>query len=93
MGTFHDNMGELHGITVVVKTPDGSRAWIGRCHEERPEGMLLLDVAAYVEGEGEKTLAEAIAQAARLGHWPQHKRLLVPSAEIGTVTRLGELRG
>ena len=91
MGTFHDNMGELHGITVVVETPDGSRAWIGRCHEERPEGMLMLDVAEYAAAD--KPLAESIAQAARLGHWPQHKRLLVPSAEIGKVTRLGELRG
>lgn len=92
MGTFHDNMGDLHGITVVVRTPDGRHAYVGRCHEERPDGMLMLDVAEYVDGHDGVSLADAIAKAAQLGHWPQHKRLLVPQAKIGSVTRLGTLR-
>ena len=92
MGTFHHDRGELHGITVVVTTPDGRKVRIGRCHEERPDGMLMLDVAEHEEGTGGKTIAEVVEAAARLGHWPQHKRLVVPSAEIGQVQRLGELR-
>ena len=54
--------------------------------------MLMLDVAEHEEGTGGKTIAEVVEAAARLGHWPQHKRLVVPSAEIGQVQRLGELR-
>ena len=39
MGTFHDDMGELHGITVVVDT-NGSMVYIGRCHEMDDERIL-----------------------------------------------------
>ena len=43
MGTFHDDKGELHGITIVVET-SGPRTYIGRCFEESERGVVLLDV-------------------------------------------------
>ena len=91
MGTFHDNMGDLHGITVVVATSD-NMVYIGRCHEERPEGMLMLDVAEHTEGADGKSNADVIAAAAKWGHWPVHKRLLVEQNRIQSVQRLGGLR-
>ena len=50
MGTFHDGMGELHGITVVVDT-DGPVVYIGRCWKVDEEGIVLVDVDHYEEGE------------------------------------------
>ena len=55
--------------------------------------MLMLDVAEFSDGQDGVSKADYIAKVARIGHWPAHKRLLVPTSDIGTVTRLGELRG
>ena len=50
MGTFHDDKGELQGITVVVETY-GPRVHIGRCDEEKPDGISLMDVNFHDERE------------------------------------------
>jgi len=42
VGTFHDDKGELHGITVVVETT-GPRVYVGRCDTQTPQGIILLD--------------------------------------------------
>ena len=87
MGTFHDGKGELHGITVVVRTTTG-RTWVGRCDTVDAHGAHLLDADVH-EGAG----ADAwLAQAARLGIWPRHPQVLVPAAEVREVVRLGDLR-
>lgn len=90
MGTFHSDHGPLHGITVVVDT-HGPTVYIGRCHEEHAEGIVLLDVDRYEDGTGGKTKREYIAHAARFGVWKKHDRLTVPRAEISSVRRLGEV--
>ena len=89
MGTFHDDLGELHGITVVVDTP-GPKVYIGRCHEMTPDGILLLDVDAHEDGADGRSKADYISRAAKVGVWSKHKRLVVPEAEIASVRRLGE---
>ena len=50
MGTFHDGLGELHGITVVVDTK-GTRIAIGRCHTVTESKVMTIknkDVQGYV---------------------------------------------
>jgi hypothetical protein len=40
MGTFHQNKGELHGITVVVDTT-GPEIVVGRCDDMDERGIFL----------------------------------------------------
>ena len=40
MGTFHQDRGELHGITVVVDTR-GPRVYVGRCETEDAQEIVL----------------------------------------------------
>ena len=89
MGTFHDGLGELHGMTVVVDTP-GPKVYIGRCHEMTPDGILLLDVDAHEDGADDRSKSDFISRAAKVGVWSKHKRLVVPKAEIASVRRLAE---
>jgi len=89
MGTFHRDKGELHGITVVVDC--GARVYVGRCDERTPEGIILLDVDQFDEGDGGRTKAQYLDFAARYGIFKKHDRVVVPAAEIGSVTRLGDL--
>jgi len=90
MGTFHDDKGELHGITVVVETA-GPRVYVGRCDTRSPEGILLLDVDHHDEGESEKSRSEYLAFAAKFGVFKKHDRVFVEAKEIAEVRRLGEL--
>lgn len=92
MGTFHDNMGELHGITVVVAT-HGETVYIGRFHEERDEHLVLFDVGEHTAGADGQSNADYVAKAAKFGVWPVHKRLLVPRSVVASITPLGHLRG
>jgi hypothetical protein len=90
MGTFHSDKGELHGITVVVETT-GPRVYVGRCDEETPEGILLLDADHHDDGEGGRSREEYLRRAARFGVFKKHDHVLVPKAEIARVRRLGSL--
>lgn len=90
MGTFHQNKGELHGITVVVET-HGPQVFVGRCDTVTPEGVILLDADQHSDGEDGKSNDEYLQQAARFGVWKKFDRLMVPTAEVAAVRRLGEL--
>ena len=90
MGTFHQGKGELHGITVVVDT-HGEEIYIGRCDTMDEEGILLQDVDVRREGEDGRTKEEHARHAAKLGFWKQMDRLRIPSDQIASVRRLGEI--
>ena len=92
MGTFHDDKGELHGITVVVRT-NGARVWVGRCDTKTQEGILLLDADHHDDGVDGKSIDEYLAFAAKYGVFKKHDRVMVPSADVAAVQRLGELAG
>lgn len=91
MGTFHSDKGELHGITVVVET-NGPRVYVGRCDEERREGIILLDADHHDDGADGKSTADYLRFAARYGIFKKHDRVAIPRAEIKKITRLGHLR-
>ncbi|MEE8142923.1 MAG: hypothetical protein V3T77_07475 [Planctomycetota bacterium] len=93
MGTFHDDLGELHGITLVVETR--SHVYVGRCHEETPEQVILLDAGEYADGEHadseEKSRKEYLQKAAQFGVWKKHDRIVIPRAEVTRLQRLAEI--
>jgi len=50
MGTFHDDKGDLHGITVVAEA--GDTVYVGRCDTIDASGVILLDCDRHAEGDG-----------------------------------------
>ena len=90
MGTFHNDKGELHGITVVVET-SGPRVYVGRCDEETQAGIVLLDADHHDDGADGKSTRDYLRFAARYGIFKKHDKIAVPRSEITKVTRLGDL--
>jgi hypothetical protein len=90
MGTFHQDKGELHGITVVVDT-DGPEVFVGRCHEVTAEGVVLLDADVHRAETGPASKEEWVRRAARFGVWARHPHLLVPRERVASIRRLGEV--
>ena len=91
MGTFHDDHGELHGITVVVDT-HGSTIYIGRCDHENEQEVLLLDVAEHEDGHDGRSKDEWVRHTAKFGIWKQHDRLTLPRGEVVSIRRLGQIK-
>ena len=91
MGTFHDDKGELHGITVVVVTK-GPRVWVGRCDEQTPEGIILMDADHHDDGENGKSSEQYLEFASKYGVFKKHDRVVVPNDDVVSVSRLGKLR-
>ena len=92
MGTFHQDLGELHGITVVVDT-HGPRVYVGRCDTVVPQGVVLLDGDVHEETEGGPTKDAWVQKAAKFGVWKTFEREVVPAAEVSSIRRLGDVRG
>ena len=90
MGTFHQDKGELHGITVVVDTV-GDEVYIGRCDEMTEERILLHDVDVHREGDSGRSKEEYVKRAAQFGIWKQFEQLAIPAEAIASVRRLGDL--
>ncbi len=89
MGTFHQDKGELHGITVVVDTT-GSKVYIGRCDTMTDQGIILLDVDEHEDGKDGKSKTDFIQKAAKFGAWKKHEHFAIPKDEIAFVKPLGE---
>lgn len=89
MGTFHQDRGELHGVTVVVEAADGE-LWVGRCDVFDDHGIQLLDADVHREGD-ERSRAEYLHRAADFGVWPKHPRIEIPRPRIVSVRPLGAL--
>ena len=92
MGTFHNDKGELHGITVVVDT-DGPEVFVGRCHEVTPQGVVLLDVDVHSAADGAPSKDEWVRRAAQFGVWGKHRHLVVPRERVASIRRLGDVAG
>ncbi|HVS03978.1 MAG TPA: hypothetical protein VMT16_14525 [Thermoanaerobaculia bacterium] len=90
MGTFHQERGPLHGITVVVDT-DGPEVYVGRCDQVTPQGVVLLDVDVHRAEEGQPSKEEWVRRAARFGVWGKQRHLVVPSERVASIRPLGEI--
>ena len=88
MGTFHDDRGDLHGITVAAFAAD--TVYVGRCHEMDDQRLMLLDVDKHTDGQEGRTTREYLERAAKFGVWKKHDQLVLPMAEITAVKPLGE---
>ena len=91
MGTFHQDKGDLHGITVVVDT-NGPRVYVGRCDTVTPQGVVLLDGDVHEETTDGPTKDAWVEKAAKFGVWKSFDREVVPSDDIASVRRLGAMR-
>ncbi len=91
MGTFHDDKGPLHGITVVVDTR-GPQVYVGRCDTQDAERIILLDVDVHADGEGGRSKGDYLRTVARVGHWKKHDRISIATHDILSVRRLGEIQ-
>jgi hypothetical protein len=90
MGTFHSGKGELHGITVVVDTVS-SKVYVGRCWEMDDREIVLLDVDEHEEGDGGRSKQDFIRQAAKVGVWKKHDRVVIPRSRVDSITPLGAI--
>lgn len=90
MGTFHQDRGELHGITVVVETK-GARVYAGRCDVADDRSIVLLDADFHEDGQRGQSKQDWIRHVARVGVWARYPRLTVPMPEVASVRRLGEI--
>ena len=90
MGTFHDNLGDLHGITVVVDTT-GPQVVIGRCHEASSVHVLLHDADVHEDGAGGVSKQQYIQRAAKWGVFAKHKVLELDPKQVTSITPLNRL--
>jgi hypothetical protein len=91
LGTFHQNRGELHGITVAVETNTGE-FWIGRCDIADARGVLLHDADVHRSADEPTTPRAAfLSQALAVGVWPRHADVTIPAAQIASLRKLAEL--
>jgi hypothetical protein len=91
MGTLHADKGELHGITVVVRTR-GPRIYIGRCDTQTDEGILLLDADSHDDGAEGVSNQQFVQNAHKWGHWPRIKAINIAAKDILSVSMLNEGR-
>ncbi len=88
-GVFHPGHSELHGVTVVLETRDGT-LYVGRYHEQTPAGVLLHDVAEHRPAPGTPDRSEFIRRVLQFGVRADHRHLVVPGAAVRRVVRLME---
>ncbi len=90
MGIFHDNLGELHGITVVVETTDKT-TYVGRFHEMNAQELLLLDGDLHEENQSTPSKEEFLKRASQFGVWKKFTQKKVPASLIQSIRKLGEI--
>jgi hypothetical protein len=88
-GVFHPGHSELHGVTVVLETRDGT-LYVGRYHEETPAGVLLHDVAEHRPAPGAPDRSEFIQRMLEFGVRARYRHLVVPGGEVRRLVRLVE---
>ena len=90
MGTFHDNLGEWHGITVAVETTN-HQAWVGRCHEASDVHVLLLDADVHEEGEEGLSNQDWLIRASKWGVFGKHKVMKLDAKEVTSLKKLHDV--
>jgi len=90
VGTFHDDHGDLHGITVVVETST-DLLYVGRCHEENDNRVVLHDADLHEKTPGGPTREEYLDKAMRFGVWAKMPTVVIPRPEVIRLCRLVDL--
>ena len=84
---FHPGHHDLHGITVVLQTT-GPHTYVGRFDHEDESGVHLLDVGMH-DASGGARREEYLERTLRFGVRADRKHVIVPRAEIASITQLG----
>jgi hypothetical protein len=84
---FHPGHHELHGVTVVLETR-GPRTYVGRFDSEDDRGVHLHDVGVYDVSIERSSKEEYLRRCDKFGIRPEHRDLVVPSAEVARIDRL-----
>lgn len=87
---FHPGHEELHGITVLVDGKSG-RAYLGRYHEQAERGVVMHDVGVHDPATESLDRQAWLARQLRFGVKVDHKQLVVPPNEVGSIRRLADL--
>lgn len=83
---FHPGHHELHGITVVVSTSEGS-TYVGRFDREDDERAYLKDVGVHRPDDG--TWDAYLDRTLLYGVKVEHRELTVPRTQITEIRTLG----
>jgi len=86
---FHPGHAELHGVTVVVETA-GPVTYVGRYDHVDESGVHLLDVGIHDAQHG-LTKDDYLGRIIKFGVRSEHRHLVVPSDQVSTIRRLGDL--
>ena len=89
MGTFHQDKGELHGISVLVTT-HGPETWVGRCDTHLGDHVVLFGADRHHASEDDTGIADWLSRAAMVGFHPRHDRVLVPQSEVKDIRPLAD---
>ncbi|MHB1156089.1 MAG: hypothetical protein ACYC26_04540 [Phycisphaerales bacterium] len=89
MGTFHDNLGELHGLTIALQTRDGT-VYVGRCHEVNEHVIVMHDADHHRDGEGGMNTAEYLKNAGRWGVFKKHDHLVLECTKVAWIKPLNQ---
>ncbi|MHC4995017.1 MAG: hypothetical protein ACYTGQ_08195 [Planctomycetota bacterium] len=90
MGTFHDNHGEFHGITIAVYFHTGAVA-IGRCHEANDQQITMYDVDIHDPNQTDIPQEQWLEQATKWGVFPKVKNAAFPACEVKHFLKLSDL--
>ena len=74
----------------MVET-SGSLTYVGRYDSEDERGVLMLDVGVHDAAAAGVPKQEYVRKSAKFGIRSDHKRLVVPAAEVTRITRLSDL--
>jgi hypothetical protein len=86
---FHPGHQELHGVTVVLET-HGAKTYVGRFDSQDDRGVHLHDVGAHDATTAAMSQQEFLRRCDRFGVPPEHRDLLVPTADVARIRRLIE---
>jgi hypothetical protein len=86
---FHPGHQALHGVTVVLEAR-GGLTYVGRFDSQDERGVHMHDVGVHDGASATVSKEEFLRRCDRFGIPPQHRDLLVPTAEVVRVQRLVE---
>lgn len=91
MGTFHEGLGELHGITVLVETVSGDLI-VGRCHEANAQHALILDADRHAAGQSDPPRSQWLEAALKWGVFPRQRVVDLPAGQVRSIRPLGQVK-